>query len=260
MAYLDESGDLGWKLDEPYLAGGSPRYFVIAIAFGLNEKFRRIGKVVDQLHKVQKWTSAKEKKWATIGQAPRETFCQLAAKELATNPDIKVLVAVYHKATAPHFLRNVDVRKEHPGVSEQEIVKLEAGYKGRAHLVYSMMVAETLSDHLPAMDVFTYCPDELNGGLRTLEHIMTYRLLVQQQRQVTLRQAERKDTMLRGLAFADLCAGAVFEAYERKDERYLEILKPYITVKDFKHVVPAEQSPAAAAPVDLVPEAEIRIA
>jgi len=45
---------------------------------------------------------------------------------------------------------------------EAEIMALEAKYKGRTHLVYAMMVAETLAEHLPAMDTFTFCPDELN--------------------------------------------------------------------------------------------------
>lgn len=60
MAYLDESGDLGWKLDAPYDDGGSARYFVIAIAVGSNEAYRRVGMVVDKLHKAQAWTSKHE--------------------------------------------------------------------------------------------------------------------------------------------------------------------------------------------------------
>lgn len=39
FAYLDESGDRGWKLDQPYLHGGSSRHFVIAIAIGRNESY-----------------------------------------------------------------------------------------------------------------------------------------------------------------------------------------------------------------------------
>lgn len=242
MAYLDESGDLGWKLDLPYLKGGSSRYFVIAIAIGLNQNHRRIGKVVDKLHDLQKWTSVKEKKWATIKtHTPREAFCQLAAEELAKNPSIKVLVAVYHKETAPDFLRTIDVQTVHAGEPEAELQKLEAKYKGRAHLVYATTVAETLADHLPAMDAFTYCPDELNEGQRTLENILTYRLLIQQQRTLKLKRVDRKDPMQRGLDFADMCAGAVFEAYQFKDSRYLEILRPYIIIKEFTNNTPAEQ-------------------
>ena len=247
MAYMDESGDLGWKLDRPYLAGGSPRYFVIAITIGMNGQHRRLGKVVDQLHKAQKWTSKKEKKWATINRGPRENFCQLAAKELACNPELKVIVGVYHKQNAPHFLRSIDAREMHPNATDAEIVALEAKYKGRAHLVYAMMAAEMLADHLPKMETFTFCPDELNEGQRALDHILTYRLLIQQQRNLHIRRVDRVAAMQRGLDFADMCAGATFEAYQRGDSHFLEILRPYITIKDFTNAVPVEQGLAKPA-------------
>ncbi|MFM0740873.1 DUF3800 domain-containing protein [Paraburkholderia xenovorans] len=244
FAYLDESGDLGWKLEKPYMQGGASRYFVISIALGMNNQHRRIGKVVDELHKVQKWSSKKEKKWTTIGKEARENFCQLAAKELAENAEVKVFVAVYHKETAPDFLRTIDVRAVHPDASEPEIQALEAKYKGRAHLTYSMLVAETLAEHLPNLDSFTYCPDELNEGQRTLDHILTYRLLIQQNRQLTLNRVDRKQPMQRGLDFADMCAGAVFEAYQFGEKSYLEILRPYIVVKDFNSNTDATNSSA----------------
>jgi hypothetical protein len=249
MAYLDESGDLGWKLDAPFQAGGSARYFVIAIAVGMNEAYRRVGKVVDRLHKVQGWTSRHEKKWATISPGAREAFCQLAAAELAGNDQIRVMIAVYHKEHAPDFLRGIDVRAAHPEATEAEIAVLEAKYKGRAHLVYAMMVAETLAEHLPAMDTFTFCPDELNEGQRALDHILTYRLLIQQQRNLVLKRVDRVAAMQRGLDFADMCAGAAFESYQRNDTRYLEILRPYVVIKDFTGTVPAEQPAALEMPL-----------
>lgn len=231
FAYLDESGDLGWKLDQPYQDGGSSRYFVIAIAVGINNSHRRFGKVVESLHAQQKWTSVKEKKWATIGPGARQVFCQLAAKELATNADTHVFAAVYHKETAPDFLRAVDVRAMNLGAKEAQI--LESQSRGRTHLVYAMMVAETLAAHLPPLDAFTYCPDELNEGQKTLDSIVTYRLLIQDELQMDLKRVERKLPMQRGLDFADMVAGAVWEAYERNDRSFLEIIEPYITVKDF---------------------------
>jgi len=47
--------------------------------------------------------------------------------------------------------------------------------------------------------------------------------------------------MQRGLDFADMCAGAAFESYQRKDSKYLDILQPYVVIKDFTNAVPAEQ-------------------
>jgi len=231
FAYLDESGDLGWKLDQPYQSGGSSRYFVIAIAVGINNSHRRFGKVVDNLHTQQKWTSAKEKKWATISPGARQVFCQLAAKELAANADTQVYAAVYHKETAPDFLRAVDVQAMNLGAKETQI--LEQQSRGRTHLVYAMMVAETLAAHLPPLDAFTYCPDELNEGQRTLDSIVTYRLLIQDKLKMGLKRVDRTGPMQRGLDFADMIAGAVWEAYERNDRSFLEIIAPYILLKDF---------------------------
>ncbi|HEX8610576.1 MAG TPA: hypothetical protein VF800_04745 [Telluria sp.] len=201
----------------------------------MNQSYRRLGKVVEQLHKQQGWTSRKEKKWATISARPREVFCQLAARELANNDQLKVMIAVYHKECAPDFMRGVDVRTVYPKASEAEVIALEAKYKGRAHLVYAMMVAETLAENLPAMDTFTFCPDELNEGQRALDHILTYRLLLQQRRKLVLKRVDRVAAMQRGLDFADMCAGAAFEAYQRGESRYLDILRPYVIIKDFTY-------------------------
>lgn len=233
LAYMDESGDLGWKLDAPYQQGGSSRYFIVAIAVGIENKHRRFGKVMDALHAAQKWTSLKEKKWATASNQARLNFCQFAAKELSTNRQLKVMVAVCHKENAPDFMRSVDVRAMCPKASDTEIAKLETQYKGRAHLVYSLMVAETLAEHLPALDSFAYCPDELNEGARTLEHIVAYRLLFQDKRTMSLRRIDFNNTMQGGLTFADMIAGATLEAYENGNNQYLEILRPFICIKEF---------------------------
>mgnify|MGYP001002854304 FL=1 len=234
LAYLDESGDLGWKFDLPFGEGGSSRYFVIGIAIGINNSFRRFSKVQDQLHKLQGWTSAHEKKWKTISSGARKAFCQLAAKELACNPETLVFVAVCHKENAPDFMRQLDVRRLHPDLPEHELQKLDAKYRGRSHLVYSMLVAETLSDFLPPLDVLTYCPDDLNESIRTLEHILSYRLQFQDERQIELRRVDVSAPMHGGLAFADMVAGAILEAYERGDRTYLDIIEPYVRIKEFQ--------------------------
>lgn len=233
LAYLDESGDLGWKLNKPYQHDGSSRYFVIGIAVGHNQKYRRIGKVIENLRELQGWTSKNEKKWATIGRGAKETFCQLAAREMARRDGVEVFVAVCHKENAPEFFRTVNVREAHPDWPEPKIQEEEAKYRGRAHLVYSMMVAETLADFLPELDVFTYCPDDLNESSRTLDHIIAYRLLLQQSRNTTLHLVTKKQEMQHGLDFADMCAGAVFEAYQFGDARYLDIREPFIKIKEF---------------------------
>ena len=127
----------------------------------------------------------------------------------------------------------VDVRAVHPSATESQLQILESHYRGRTHLVYAMLVAETLAAHLPSVDKFAYCPDELNEGQRTLDSIVTYRLLIQNELQMDIKRVDRKLPMQKGLDFADMIAGAVWEAYERKDRSFLQIIEPYITVKEF---------------------------
>ena len=79
----------------------------------------------------------------------------------------------------------------------------------------------------------TYCPDELNEGQRALEHILAYRLLFQQKFDLVLKHVQRTEPMQRGLDFADMCAGAAFEAYQRGDSSYLDILRPHVIIKEF---------------------------
>jgi len=135
LAYMDESGDLGWKLDAPYQRGGSSRYFIVAIAVGADNKHRRFGKVMDTLHAAQKWTSVKEKKWATASDQARLNFCQFAAKALSATRSLTVMVAVCHKENAPAFMRSVDTRVIRPEASDAEVAKHETQYKGRAPCV-----------------------------------------------------------------------------------------------------------------------------
>lgn len=77
-----------------------------------------------------------------------------------------------------------------------------------------MRIAETLSDFLPPLDVLTYCPDDLNESIRTLEHILIYWLQLQDERKIKLRRVDVSVPMHGCLAFADMMAGAVLEAYE----------------------------------------------
>lgn len=53
----DESGDLGWKLDQPHRDGGSSRYFVIAACLGANGDHMKFGKVVRKFWETKGWKS-----------------------------------------------------------------------------------------------------------------------------------------------------------------------------------------------------------
>ena len=49
--YFDESGDLGWKLNQPYRKGGSSQFFTIAYIIIPTDKNKYINRFIKQFHK-----------------------------------------------------------------------------------------------------------------------------------------------------------------------------------------------------------------
>ena len=50
-AYLDESGDLGWRFDAPYRKGGLSRFLTIAFVICLSEKKHLPKRIVSKLYR-----------------------------------------------------------------------------------------------------------------------------------------------------------------------------------------------------------------
>ncbi|WP_159990844.1 DUF3800 domain-containing protein [Pelistega ratti] len=65
-AYLDESGDLGWKFDAPYRQGGSSRYLTIAAILIHHDKRHLLKRLMRDLYNKTKTPTNKEVKWAAL--------------------------------------------------------------------------------------------------------------------------------------------------------------------------------------------------
>lgn len=48
--FIDESGDLGWKFDQPYNRGGSSRFLVISALFVAPENLKTIERIIKKLY------------------------------------------------------------------------------------------------------------------------------------------------------------------------------------------------------------------
>jgi len=68
LIYLDESGDLGWKLDKPYRYGGSSRYLTIASLIVDPSKKHLPKRLIKNLYIKFKWPPKVEKKWSEMGK------------------------------------------------------------------------------------------------------------------------------------------------------------------------------------------------
>lgn len=87
-AYLDESGDLGWKFDAPYMNGGSSRYFTISTIIVHEKDKHRLERAVkkfreklEKKHKV-KYPVNHEIKASDLKLGERFVFAEILKKEL----------------------------------------------------------------------------------------------------------------------------------------------------------------------------------
>lgn len=190
----DESGDLGWKLDQPNRDGGSSRYFVIAACLGANGDHMKFGKVVRKLWEAKGWTSKNEKKWIDLKEGARSDFCILASKMLSQNRETaKLFVSVIKKELIPLHMRD------------------------HFHLIYAMAFSRSVYEEISRYRNVSLCPDNLNAGTGSkglIENITRRDVWLQGNGSTTIDQIHRSKPLEDGLAFCDYIAGAVWNHYE----------------------------------------------
>lgn len=209
-AFFDESGDLGWKLEAPYRAGGSSRYFVIACAIGPGKVHRGLGKVIKKLRDLQGWTSHAEKKWANISLGAKQNFCILAAQYAQANPDTHLAVSLIEKQKVPPRLR-----------MDQ-------------HLIYAHLATQLIAERLERCDQAEICPDELNtgqGASNLLQHLVRHEVWFRRGCSPDIRQVVRQKHFEQALEFCDMLAGAAAGHFEHGVSEPWKTLQPHVTVR-----------------------------
>lgn len=78
--YLDESGDLGWNMHDPYQHGGSSRMLTLAAICLPEGKAKYIQRIVRALYVKRKRPLKNELKSVDLNTADKELFLNLVAK------------------------------------------------------------------------------------------------------------------------------------------------------------------------------------
>lgn len=209
LVLLDESGDLGWVLDQPYRMGGSSRYFTIAAAIGTQNTHRKFGKVIDKVHKTQGWTSAKEKKWIKLAPQARRVFAEHVVDLCDKEHRIALLVSVIEKKLVPPHLHD------------------------HFHLLYSWMASSLIAANARVYDQLSICPDELNAGSGSqtlIENILRKELWFNLRASTVVKRVPRTEALDTGLMFCDFLAGAVQSHFEDGISEAYDKIKKYIFV------------------------------
>ncbi|MEC6640240.1 hypothetical protein, partial [Acinetobacter baumannii] len=199
----------------------------VAMVVGFQDSYRRFSKIIKSWHKHQKWTTKSEKKWATVdSHKARMNFLKFLKDELNQNRELKLYAIVFNKLNKPENL----ITHEESGETR----------RGISHLIYGSAVAQMLSAILRDIDLdnFSYCPDDLNENVRTLEHILEYQTIFLNRQKTRLKRMEYVKAMDSGLNCADMVAGAVWENFERGNPIYFDEIKNSIEIIHLCPTVP----------------------
>lgn len=196
--YIDESGDLGWKLDKPYGEGGSSRHLTIAaVVVREHEHEHRPGRVVRDMYKAHGWDTASEKKWTRMSKAARLDFACRAVKLVAGQPSIRLFAMTVKKSNVQEHLRH------------------------DPNLLYNYMLKLMLLDEMALHDEVIMKPDprtiKVQSGNSQHEYLQTV-LWYEHGAQTRLHNEPEDSQGQLGIQFADMLAGVVQSYHEHNQQ------------------------------------------
>lgn len=103
--YLDESGDLGWKLDKPYRHGGSSKFMAIAYVACPAEKKHLLRRIVVDVYNHTKTDPKTELKGSSLTVQEKCFFAEKVRKLVSMNPDIVIGSITVNKSKVQTHIR-----------------------------------------------------------------------------------------------------------------------------------------------------------
>jgi Protein of unknown function (DUF3800) len=190
--YLDESGDLGWRLDQPYKRGGSSRYLSLAAVIVPSGKSHLIARIVRGLYK---------------------------ARGRSKNNELKSVDLQPHERTS--FIRDlIELRKKHPDILFQAITVnkygVNAAFRKHPNGLYNYMTKLMLVHTIGAYSNVDFIPDarsikvELTHSLH--DYLRTELAAAGYDTELTTTPQESKAHF--EIQFADILASIVWSHFE----------------------------------------------
>jgi hypothetical protein len=100
--FLDESGDMGWKLSLPFRGGGSSKFLCLAFLFTPKPLHHQTQQVITDLYSKYRWI--REKKASDASPKQELEFAIAATTVLKANPTIKIdCIVVKKENVQPHI-------------------------------------------------------------------------------------------------------------------------------------------------------------
>lgn len=205
--YLDESGDLGWKLDAPFKRGGSSRYLTIAAAVISNQKDEpKIERVIRGFYKSRKRAQKNELKSTDLSSKERGLFAAKLVEIRTSCEEIKFFSMTVKKENV------IDSFRVHPNGLYNYMVKLLLLTEMSKHKEVNFVPdARTVSVELKN-SLNDYLKTELAGlGASTKLNTTPW---------------ESKNSL--GLQFVDALANIIWSSHEYDQPKHYELISSYI--------------------------------
>ncbi|RQZ14036.1 DUF3800 domain-containing protein [Burkholderia sp. Bp9031] len=207
--YLDESGCLGWSLDQPYGRGGSSRYFTLAAAVIPDDQEKALSRVIRGLYKKRRRSTDNELKSVALSSGERDHFATQLSGIKQNYPDIT--------------FATITVRKEH----------VQEGFRRHPNGLYNYMAKLLLLKLMAQEQAVHFIPDartikvELKHSMH--DYLRTELAACGSGAFLQTTPWESKDCL--PLQFVDILAGVVWGHHEFKSSPAYKTLSPHVTQK-----------------------------
>ena len=208
IAYIDESGDLGWTLDKPYRMGGSSQYLSIAILLTPNKSKHHPKRVVKGIYTKYKIAPSKEIKGVDLSENRLAFFVQEVINLRKIHPEIRIVAITCKKENVQKHIRN-DSNK-----------------------LYNYMIRLVLLREVIKENTVTLIPDprsiRVKSGNSLIDYLQTELWFECGSSTILNHEIVHSDNSL-NLKFIDIITHIIWCKYENKQSGNADLLMPYIT-------------------------------
>jgi hypothetical protein len=210
IVYLDESGDLGWVLDQPFGKGGSSRFLTLTFLFVPETKKHLPKRIVRELYNKHKWPTDIERKAHDLSHAQKILFCQKAKDLLSAHQEIQLKTITVNKAKVQEHIRK------------------------DPNLLYNYMARLCVLDHLKDYPTVRLVPDERSIRIEnrmTLPNYLQTELWFSLKAKTEIIFDPGRSHQILNLQFTDFLTNCIWSHYELQKKTYFQILKPVMESK-----------------------------
>jgi Protein of unknown function (DUF3800) len=210
IIFADESGDLGWTLDQPYRNGGSSRHITVASICVPPDKKHLPKRVVRNLYDKYGWPTSVERKWVDMPALARTDFAKSVLEMCSKNADISLHAIIVNKQNVEEHIRK-DPNK-----------------------LYNFMVRLSLLDCLCKFDNVVFVPDarsiKVESG-KSLHDYLQIELWFTKKVKTVLTTQSLESKHCLGVQFADMLSGVVQSCVEDQCYDDFKIIDPVLKQK-----------------------------